>query len=146
LSEHNTLTLSTCADSSIWAASVFYVNDRFDLYFLSDPKTRHGRNILDNPSVAATIDEGSFDWRKIKGIQLEGRAVPALGLREKARVWSLYLKKFPFVSDFFSAASAPSLSVFAKATSTQFFKITPSRILFLENERGFGHREELRLL
>lgn len=141
--DHNTITLATYGEGATWAASVFYANDGFDIYFLSDPKTRHGRSILENPRIAGTIDEDYRDWRKIKGIQLEGRAEVIAGRVEKAKALAIYLRKFPFVAEFFSSPSKISLSVFTKATSTVFYKIVPSRLFYLDNEKGFGHREEL---
>ena len=68
----NVLTLATNGVDGLWAAAVFYVNKDFTLYFLSDPATRHAINIINNPQVAATIQEDYKDWKKIKGIQLEG--------------------------------------------------------------------------
>lgn len=141
--DHNTLTLSTYGEGGAWAASVFYANDEFIIYFLTDPKTRHGRNIIENPQVAATIDEDYRDWRKIKGIQLEGRAEIVVSRGEKAKALATYVRKFPFVTEFFSSPSKLSLAMFTRVTSTTFFRITPSRILFLDNEKGFSHREEL---
>lgn len=141
--EHNSMTLSTYGEGMLWAAAVFYANSEFTIYFVTDPKTRHGRNILENPTIAATINEDYGDWRKIKGIQLEGRAEIVTSRSEKAKALATYLRKFPSVTEFFSSPSKLSFAMFTKVTSTTFFKISPSRILLLDNERGFSHREEL---
>lgn len=71
--EHDTMTIATAQDDIPWAASLFYVNDGFTLYFLSDPATRHSMNIAENPLVAATVDEDYHDWRAIKGVQMQGK-------------------------------------------------------------------------
>jgi len=74
LQSHNTMTLATVGSDGPWAAGLFYVNDGFDLYWLSDPDTQHSRNIAHNPHVAVTIHEDYRDWRIIQGIQMEGAA------------------------------------------------------------------------
>lgn len=141
--DHNTLSLCTYGEGAPWGASVFYANDGLAIYFLSDPKTRHGRNMSENPVVAVTINEDYRDWRQIKGIQLEGRVDVVSGRVEKARAFATYLRKFPFVAEFFSSSSKLSLAMLTKVTSTTFYRITPTRMFFLDNEKGFGHREEL---
>ena len=69
---HNTLSLATEKDGAPHAATVFYVNTGFEIYFLSSPSTRHGEHLAHNPRVSATIDEDYSNWLLIKGIQLEG--------------------------------------------------------------------------
>jgi len=69
---HNTLSLATEKDGAPHAATVFYVNTGFEIYFLSSPSTRHGENLAHNPRVSATIDEDYSNWLLIKGMQLEG--------------------------------------------------------------------------
>src|SRR5579884_2438627 len=59
LRHHNTLTLATWWPDGPWAAALFYVNDGFDLFWLSDPAARHSRNIAQSPRVAVAIREGS---------------------------------------------------------------------------------------
>ena len=68
---HNTLSPATEKDGAPHAATVFYVNTGFEIYFLSSPLTRHGEHLAHNPRVSATIDEDYSNWLLIKGIQLE---------------------------------------------------------------------------
>lgn len=72
LAGHNVMTLATHGPMGLWAAAVFYVNDGWQLYFLSAGHTRHATNLAASPRVAATIQEDYADWEAIKGIQLEG--------------------------------------------------------------------------
>jgi len=145
LREHNTATISTLGEDGPWATALFYVSDGLTLYFLSDPKTLHCRNITANPIVAATINEDYRDWREIKGIQLKGTAAIVTGGREKAKAFGLYTKKFPFVSEFFSSPAKITQAMLGKLTSTAFYKLVPQKVLFLDNQLGFGHREEVRI-
>ncbi len=144
LREHNSATIATCGPDGPWAAAVFYVHDDdLTLYFLSDPATHHGRDLADNPQVAATIHEDYHDWRRIKGIQMVGRAEPVTGPLELARAWKLYLSKFPFVKDFLSSPGEFLDSYAGKMGKVRFYKLTPARMWFSDNERHFGKRDVL---
>jgi uncharacterized protein YhbP (UPF0306 family) len=74
LQKHHCLALATDGPAGLWASTVFYVNDGFDLYFLSGAATRHVRNIDANPHVAATVNDDVEDWLSIRAVQLEGAA------------------------------------------------------------------------
>lgn len=49
ITAHNTLTLATEQNGRPWASSLFYANDGFTLYFVSDPDTQHAKNLKGNP-------------------------------------------------------------------------------------------------
>ena len=68
-----------------WAATVFFASDGLSLYFFSSPESRHCQNLAANARVAVTVQEDYKDWRKIKGIQLEGRVKLVDGVVEKAK-------------------------------------------------------------
>ena len=145
LEGHHTLSLATEGNGAPHAASVFYVNMGFNIYFVSSPTSRHGINLSANPTVSATINEDYSRWRTIKGIQLEGSVKTLGGIWEKGRIGLAFVKKFPDVSDFFSSPKKLGEKVFRKVEDVKFYKLTPSRIYFINNELGFGHREELTL-
>ena len=70
---HYLVVLATCSDGP-WASSVYYVaDDECNIYFLSDPNTRHGKHIEDNKKIAGVItDTEQKATDKKKGIQFEG--------------------------------------------------------------------------
>ena len=136
LREHNVMTVATNGPEGLWAAAVFYVNENFDLYFLSAPSSRHSLNIAASPRVAVTIQEDYDDWKKIQGIQLEGSATRLDGL-EQARAILLYGKKFSIVANI---AQAPAVIAQAFAR-VAWYRITPTRVFFVDNSLGFGHRD-----
>ncbi len=136
LQAHNVATLATSGPAGLWAAAVFYVNDDLDLYFLSSPKSRHGINIAANPTIAATIQEDYKTWPEIKGIQLEG-TVRRLEGSEQAAAIVRYGRKFPLVADL---ARAPR-EIAAAFSKISWYQITPETLYFIDNSRGFGHRD-----
>jgi uncharacterized protein YhbP (UPF0306 family) len=143
LESHNTMTLATCAGDRPWAATVFYASDDLHLYFFSSPDARHSANLSTNPQVAVTVQEDYKDWREIKGIQLEGRAMPVDGVIDKAKAMAVYARKY---SDVIRLFTDPGSGVFYKAfMKVKFYRVVPEKVFFIDNAQGFGKRQELEL-
>jgi len=140
---HHTVSLATEKDGTPHSATVFYVSIRFDLYFFSSPTSRHGENFSHNPKVSGTINEDYSDWLSIKGVQLEGLVENIGGILQNPRVSTAYVKKFPGVSDFVFSPKKLGVAIARKVADIKYYRLRPSRIYFLNNELGFGHREEL---
>jgi len=132
---HHVMTLATNGPLGLWAAAVFYAHDGFRFVFLSAGHTRHARNMAASPQVAATIQEDYADWAAIKGIQLEGTVRPLAG-QERDMVIALYAKKFSFLTQ-------PVSVVEAALARVNWYCLSPSRLYFVDNGRGFGHRDEI---
>jgi uncharacterized protein YhbP (UPF0306 family) len=141
---HHVMAVASCHENVPWAAAVFYASDNFDLYFLSNPKSRHGTYIAHNARVSAAIHEDYRNWREIRGIQLEGRAERLTSIKLQARFWKIYEKKFPFVKDFFRPGSVREM-LSTKVTGIRLYRIVPSQVYYIDNSKGFGHRELLDL-
>lgn len=134
IAAHNTLTLATEHNGKPFAASLFYANDGFTLYFVSDPKTRHAENLKSNSRIAATINEDYNDWRAIQGVQIEGVCKEIANEKESTQAMGVYTRKFRFVSELGAAMA-----------KIKFYKIEPTWIRFIDNTRGFGFKEEINL-
>jgi len=143
LKGHNTMTLATCAGDTPWAATVFFASDDLRLYFFSAPESRHCQNFAANPRVAVTVQEDYQDWRKIKGIQLEGRVELVDGVVAKAKAMAVYAIKYPEVIKLFTD---PASGIFNKAfLKVKFYCVVPEKLFFIDNSAGFGKRQELTL-
>lgn len=140
LASHNILTLVTAHENKPWATAVFYANDGFTLYFVSDPKTRHADHLKQNTSIAGTIQDEQSDWRLIQGIQLEGRCEEITHPIESAKALAIYAAKFSFIGDLIRAPKEIA-SAMAKA---RWHKITMMWIRLIDNTRGMGFKEEIR--
>ena len=137
LREHRVMTLATAGAEGTWAAAVFYVNEGFDLYFLSAGHTRHGRNMEADNRVAAAIQEDYRDWEGIQGIQLEGRTHRLEG-EARLKAIGLYRDKYPFVS-----GDNPQIQ--AALAKVAWYHLRPTRLYFIDNRRGLGHRDEVEI-
>ncbi|MBI4490190.1 MAG: pyridoxamine 5'-phosphate oxidase family protein [Deltaproteobacteria bacterium] len=141
MESHNTMTLGTSDGDIPWAATVFYASDELRLYFFSAPDSRHCQNLTANPRVAVTIQEDYRDWRKIKGIQLEGKVVAVHSLIEKGRAMAIYARKYPEAMKVFTN---PASGAFYRAfLKVKFYCVVPERVFYIDNEQGFGKRQEL---
>ncbi len=93
--KHHVLTLATSGRDGLWCANCFYAFDpaRGELLFTSSPETRHGREMAENPRVAASIVLETRIVGRVQGLQLTGtlRAADEVGRR-------LYLKRFPYAA------------------------------------------------
>lgn len=137
LRQHQVMTLATIGPEGPWAAAVFYVNEEFVFYFLSAGHTRHSQNIAENSRAAAAIQEDYKDWPSIRGIQLEG-IVSRLQVAEQRWARSLYEEKYPFIKN---ATSQIRLGL----TRVNWYQMSPSRLYFIDNSKGLGHRDEIPL-
>jgi uncharacterized protein len=136
LQSHQVMTLATVGErDGVWATAVFYANDQFDLYFLSAGHTRHAQNFRHQPHVAAAIQEDYADWPEIKGIQLEGDVVLLSGDERLAAI-ALYEARYPFLSQ-------AHTQLRAALDKVNWYRLRPTRLYFIDNSRGLGHRDEL---
>ncbi len=140
LDRQTVMTLATQGPEGVWAAAVYYANDKFTFYFLSSPESRHSRDLIANPVVSAAIHEDSADWRNIRGVQLEGRASSIRGV-ERASAIARYAIKFPLVRDL-AQAPVEITEAFARMA---WFKLETVRLFFIDNSLGLGHRDEIQV-
>jgi uncharacterized protein len=138
---HNTMTLATSQGDIPWAATVFYASDGLKLYFFSVPDSRHCQNLAANSRVAVTIQEDYRDWRAIKGIQLEGRVFGVDTLIEKGKAMAVYARKYPDVLNVFTNPESGAL--YKAFLKVKFYRVAPERLFYIDNEQGFGKRQEL---
>jgi uncharacterized protein YhbP (UPF0306 family) len=128
---HITMTIATASKNVPHAATVFYANDGFDLYYVSDSDTVHGRDALANPCVFVTISQDYEDWQRIQGIQLRGRAqLLDTGYERAAEV---YAAKFPFVASF-------------PPEALTYWKISTEWVRMVDNTVAFAHKDEIDLV
>jgi len=143
IENHNTIALATERDGTPHVATVFYFNIGLNLYFLSSPFSRHGENFSYNPQVSGAINEDCSNWLLIKGIQMEGRIEEVGSILKNGKLAKAYVKKFSTVSDFLLSPQKLGQAITNKVAKVKFYKLTPFKIYFIDNEISFGHRTEL---
>lgn len=119
------LTICSARGSAPWAANCFYAFDEptVTLFVMSDPETRHGRDLCDNPRVAGTVSSQQASVAKLRGVQFEGFALRLSGADE-AGARALYCRRFPI----------------ARLRPAPLWAIVPSYLKYTDNTLGFGHK------
>lgn len=80
----------------------------------------------------------------MKGLQLEGTVAHVEEYPERLRIVRAYLQRFPFAVGLWHGESDPE--VIARDPGLHgFYRITPTKLLFTDNEHVPGLREELPL-
>ncbi|HKZ51111.1 MAG TPA: hypothetical protein VJ256_05075, partial [Dehalococcoidia bacterium] len=152
----------------LWASSVFYASDGFDLIFFSSPSCRHARNLAQSLWAAATVNEDYHGWREIQGIQMEG-PVYKLSPGQIGAALRVYLAKFPWVRDFMppladrllglvgrvpplggllmrrltDGEGALSMVIDGRPVRACFYRLSPVHLYMIDNRTGFAQRQEL---
>lgn len=146
LEAHNTLTLATCANGEPWAASLFFASDAdLNLYFVSDSRTRHARDLAGGSTAVATVNPDCGRWTDVKGLQIEGRVEILDGV---ARLQGLkhYLLKFADVKALFEMPTTKDEETIAeRLKAANLYRLTPRWIRLIDNSRWFGYKTEIAL-
>ena len=146
IQSHFTLTLATADGDQPWAAALYYVSDgALNLYFTSDPESRHVREGLGTGRVAVAIHGAHQPWGTIRGIQMQGR-LAAIAPGDRESVEAIYFARFTDVSFMIrSPADAMQMRIAEKFGSSVFYRVTPLRLRYIDNRCGFGKPEEIDL-
>ena len=99
INQHHLFTLATSKNNEPYCSNAFYVFDEknHSLIFSSDTNTKHAKDFITNPKVAASIALETNAIEKIQGVQLVGRITELK--REKLKITKhQYLKTFPYAN------------------------------------------------
>ena len=121
---------------------MFYAHDeRLNLYFLSEERTRHGQNLLANPRVAANHPGGPAGLAEHSGVQVRGEARIATGA-ERTRAIAAFGRKFAFVAALLVGAEGPR-TLTGPLAQARFWVLRPNWFRLIDNTVRFGFKEEL---
>jgi len=146
LLNHTTMTLATVGSEGPWAAAVFYAHDAdLSLYFKSNPKTRHIRDLATSDQVALTIHDDGQSWKSLRGVQIFGNC-SRVSDDELPRVERCYIEKFPFLGAISDVSLDAEERILAeRLKNTPYFQLRPHWLRFIDNGLGFGHKTEIRM-
>jgi uncharacterized protein YhbP (UPF0306 family) len=132
LDETTTMVLATrMPDGSPRATPVYFAADRsLRLVFLSDPESIHSLNLARLAEASAALYPEEADWRRLRGLQMQGRAEAPVGAEADA-ARGIYAQRFPFVTQLAEALVA-----------SQVYAFTPTWVRLIDNRRGFGFQQE----
>lgn len=126
------------------AASLLFATDGLALLWTSSPASRHSRHIERQASVGATIAPDCADFRRIQGVQVHGLARRLSTPGEIADAQARLRARYPYLDQL--ALAPPSLLALWRAwRDAAFYRLEPRCVTLIDNTRGFGHKETLRV-
>lgn len=135
------MSLATCGPDGPHAATVFYVRDGLALLWVSDPNSRHSAELAADARVAATVAPDYFEFDDILGVQISGRAHAIADASERANAELMLQARYPSLKRMSEGSSA-----FREAYErAEFYRLEPTRLVLIDNSRGFGHKDTLEL-
>lgn len=133
LQSQNLVAVATKSDR-LWVSTVYYViDDKFNLYFLSEPTTEHCKNILKSEEVACAIynSKQKVTDKKV-GVQLHGEASKVNNLEKIKWMLALWNKVNPGFEAIINLKNMQN-----KVIKGRIYKIKPKTIKFF-NEELYG--------
>lgn len=141
LAAHHVCSLATCGPDGPHATNLFYACDELALIWVSDPDSRHSREIESDSRVEATVAPDYSDFAAIKGLQIIGTARRILAEDQRLQCLARMEARYSFLG---SLAAGPEKMREAYAR-TAVYRLQPARIVLIDNAKGFGHKETLDL-
>lgn len=132
--------LSTCFDMAIstvrsdgfpQTTHVSYVNDGDRVYFVCWAQSQKARNIAQCDKVSFAVFNGARDWKKIRGVDVGGRAAKVDQPQELVRFKQLMMRKFPSIAKFLNAPEVDFVV----------FRVDPVAACVLDYSKNFGNSE-----
>ena len=139
LDGYHVMSLATHGPDGPHAANLFYVRDDLALVWLSEPDTRHSRDVAADQRVAATIAPDYTDFAAISGVQVFGAARQIVDDEERRRHLALLEARYPFLRRL-KSGPAKLQEGYARASP---YRLQPIRMVLIDNSKGFGHKETL---
>ncbi len=133
LQSQNLMTLAT-QEEHLWVSNVYFVTDeKFNLYFLSEPKSQHCLAIKSNPEVACAVaDTGQKVVDKKIGVQLYGTAAQVKNLSTVIWMLKMWNKLNPGFESIINLKNIQTNKI-----NGRIYKIEPKLIKFF-NEELYG--------
>lgn len=127
IKENGIMTLAVQSDDGPWVCTLYYgVDDKMNLYIVTDPGNRHGKVIAKNPKVAFNIfDSHQKITKSKKGLQGTGKIEQVRGLTSITNTLWLWHKGNPGIEKDITIKD-----ILKKVTDTKIYRITPTYLKF----------------
>jgi len=139
LAAHHVLSLATISSGVPHAVNLFYACDELALVWVSDPQARHSRDLEASNRVAATVAPDYSDFATIKGVQITGTARRIMAEDKRRQYLALLAVRYSFLRQM----AAGTLKLREAYALSAVYRLEPLRMVFIDNTKGFGHKETL---
>ncbi len=138
----STMVLATSTSEGPWAAPVYYVWLRGSFWFYSAGSSRHVSQGLGASKVAAAVWEDSASWRKIEGLQMEGRLSKAKDVTEATAIAMAYAARFPQAA---TILKDKLKGLDPCGSRIGLYAFSPATAIYTNNRYGLGFRSIVQL-
>lgn len=122
------LQIATASGDQPWAATVYYASDdNLNIYWLSNPNTRHSQDLAANPKTAGAIPLDAEPSAPNVGLQVQGIAGYLGDPAEIESAIRLYAKKYGNSSEFVD-------NFIAGKDEHKIYKLQPNLIVLLDEK------------
>ena len=139
LDANHVMSLATAGSLGPHAASLFYVRDGFGVVWVSDPNSRHSRDLEADARVSATVAPDTADYALVRGVQIHGTAHRVTDIDERRRLLALLVQRYSFLA----RPKDASAKMAAALDSAAVYRLEPLRVVLVDNSLGFGHKDTL---
>jgi len=128
------MSLTSGVGNNLWSCSVYYVvDDKLNLYFISEPETQHIKNIHKNNKIACNISDSSQAVVDKKvGMQIQGIITEESNQIKIKTILSMWNKNNPGFADIVNLKN-----MIRKVIKSKVYKVQPILIKFF-NEKLYG--------
>jgi len=141
LDRHHVMSLATIGPAGPHAANLLYARDGFSLMWVSDTASCHSVAVATSARVAATIAMDYADFSEIQGLQIFGWAFRIVDEPSQQHARRCLESRYPFLR----TAEKTNKELRDAYQRAQFYQLKPSRIVLIDNSRGFGFKQVLEL-
>lgn len=129
------MSLATNDKKGPWVADVIFIHDKdINIYWMSDPNTRHSKAILLNKKSAGTITYSTKSKELNFGIQFEGISEKLEGIQINLLTKHLTKRGHP---------KPKLLQALEILDGDSWYKLTPTKIYLIDEENFGFKRQEL---
>lgn len=138
LSENHVLSLALSHDDEPHCCSLMYAHRGFDVFWVSDPASRHSQIIDAAPAwrAAATIAPDYNEFSKIRGLQLIGTVSRVEKVAETSAAMRLFAKRYSFFSELYDRPA----TLAAAMLKSKVYCLVPDKVTLIDNTESFGSK------
>jgi nitroimidazol reductase NimA-like FMN-containing flavoprotein (pyridoxamine 5'-phosphate oxidase superfamily) len=146
ITQNQYMTIATVdADGTPWASPVAYAEDEnWNLYFVSMPESRHGKNFANTSTVSVAIFDSHQDWGEGVGVWIEGTITKIPLLKSKKARETYFKRSYPYGQ--IKMSFKKGLLKLLEGKQYSFYSLTPEKVWINNPDSDVDERMEVDII